>query len=99
MRQAADFLRARVHDEVDGAHVGSTRVLVSLDGQHVYAGAVVAGPLRTYVATVWGASGHVTSKHIVSYADAAAAQAALDATLERQRQQGYQEAGTVDAEA
>lgn len=97
-RQAASFLAATVHDEIDGARVGSTRILLSDDRANVYAGAVVSGPLRIYVATAWGASGHAAHKHIVSYPDAAAAQAALDATLSRQQAQGYVQLGTIDGE-
>lgn len=98
-RQAASFLAATVHNEVDDAHVGSTRVLVSGDGASVYAGAVVSGPLRIYVATAWGPSGHAGHKRIVSYPDTSAAQTALDDILSRQQAQGYAPIGSVDGEA
>ncbi len=99
VRQAAAFLAAAVRAEVDNARIGAVRVLGSTDGGHVYAGAVVTGPLRVYVATAWGAAGHASGKKIVSYPDAAAAQAALDATLARQATQGYSPLGTVDGDA
>lgn len=99
VRQAAAFLGASVHDEVDDARIGVVRVLGTADGSRVYAGALVTGPLRSYVATAWGPAGHITSKKIVSYGDAAAAQAALDATLARETAQGYGPLGTVDADA
>jgi hypothetical protein len=99
IRQATAFLSASVHAEVDNARLGVVRVLGTADGSHVYAGTVVTGPLRAYVATAWGPAGHVTGKKIVSYADEAAAQAALDATLAHQTAQGYELLGTVDADA
>ena len=95
-QQAAAFLTHAVHGEVDGAQVGPVRVLGSGDGQHVYAAAVVRGPLRSYLATAWGAAGSVNRKEIVSYPDPAAAQAALDAVVARQQRQGYSDQGTVD---
>ncbi len=95
-QQAATFLTHAVHSEVDGAQVGPVRVLRSDDGQHVYAAAVVHGPLRAYLATAWGAAGGVSRKEIVSYPDPAAAQAALDAAVARQQRQGYTDQGTVD---
>lgn len=98
-RQAASFLASTVHDEVDDARVGPTRILLSGDGANVYAGAVVSGPLRIYVATAWGPSGHAGHKRIVSYPDTAAAQAALDTILSRQQAQGYTLMGTLDGEA
>jgi len=98
-RQASSFLGASVHDEIDGARVGATRIMATADGGHVYAGAVVAGPLRAYLVTVSGPAGHAAHKYIVSYADVAGAQAALDAELARQERQGYAFIGTVDGEA
>ncbi len=98
-RQAASFLAASAHDEIDGARVDTTHALTTADGSHVYAGAVVHGPLRAYLATVSGPAGRAAHKYIVSYPDAASAQAALDAALARQQAQGYASIGTVDAEA
>ena len=98
-RQAASFLAASVAGEIDGARMGSVHVLATPDAGRVYAGAVVTGPLRAYVATVLGPGGHATHKYIVSYPDAAAAQAALDALLVRQESEGYAAIGTVDGDA
>lgn len=99
VRQVAAFLAAAVHAEVDNARMSAVRVLGTDDGSHVYAGAVVTGPLRAYVATAWGAAGHASGKKIVSYPDATAAQAALDAALAHQATQGYSPLGTVDGDA
>ncbi len=98
-RQASSFLGASVHAEIDGARVGVTRIMATADGGHVYAGAVVTGPLRAYLATVAGPAAHVAHKYIVSYADVAGARTALDAALARQERQGYALIGTVDGEA
>lgn len=97
-RQASSFLGASVHDEIDGARVDVTRVMATVDGGHVYAGAVVVGPLRAYVATVSGSAGHVAHKYIVSYPDVDSARTALDAAQARQERQGYALIGAVDGE-
>ncbi len=98
-RQAASFLAASVAAEIDGARVGAVRVLATLDGGRVYAGAVVTGPLRAYVATASGPAGHAARKYIVSYPDAAGAQVALDALLTSRKGEGYAAIGTVDGDA
>ncbi len=98
-RQAASFLDASVHDEIDGARVGVSRIMATADGGHVYAGSVVVGPLRAYLATVAGPAGRVAHKYIVSYPDIESARTALDAALARQERQGYALIGTVDGEA
>lgn len=98
-RQAAAFLAAAVHGEVDDARVGATHVLATADRGHVYAVAVAQGPLRSYVATAWGPAGNANLRGIVAYPDVAAAQAAFDAALIRKARDGYQPWETVDGES
>ena len=98
-RQASSFLGASVHREIDGARVDVTRVMATADGGHVYAGAVVVGPLRAYLATVWGPASRAAHKYIGSYPDVEGARTALDAALARQEGQGYALMGAVDGEA
>jgi len=98
-RQAASFLAASVAGEIDGARVGVTHVLATPDAGRVYACAVVAGPVRAYLATASGPAGHATRKYIVSYPDAAGAGAALDALLTKQKGEGYAPIGTIDGDA
>lgn len=98
-RQAASFLAASVAGEIDGARVGVTHVLATPDAGRVYACAVVAGPVRAYLATASGPAGHATRKYIVSYPDVAGAGAALDALLTKQKGEGYAPIGTIDGDA
>ncbi|HZS89518.1 MAG TPA: hypothetical protein VFE42_18765 [Chloroflexota bacterium] len=96
--QAAAYLASAVHDEVDEAHVGQVRILVSPDGSRIYAAAAVRGPLRMYLATAWGPAGHVSHKEIASYPTLPEAEAARDAALGHRMKQGFSSIGWVDGE-
>jgi hypothetical protein len=97
-RQAAAYLASAVHDEVNEARVGQSRILASPDGRRVYAAAAVQGPLRTYLATAWGPAGHISRKEIASYPSLPEAEAARDAALAHQMAQGLRPIGWVDGE-
>lgn len=84
--QAGAFLIDAIQAEVDGALIDPVQVLLDPHSptRAVYAITAVAGPLRNYLATAWGSSGHVANKQIVAHGTIEESrQAAVDLITER----------------